>query len=223
MPRNYTDQFFPSEINRAIKCSHLLFPQPCVLAYESLITWLRCKCEIWRDIQGCPSGAKPKVLNLFVSIILVFFLLLKRETLQLIFSTLVLVKMNPIRPVSFEVEPEEWRGLKWKNTEKRKVPLHDYVQLLPVQPLILKELLHYLSSSCHNENMQHLVPSTFINAVLQEVWNWLCYCGSERNAKSNWRDNSKLKMSFTHPHMVSLRNVTLFFYILMMRELPFLD
>lgn len=123
--------------------------------------------------------------------------------------------------MSFEVETEERRELKWKNTEKEKVPLHDWVQLRPVQPLILKELLHYLSSSCHNENMQRSVQSTFINAVWEEVWNWLCYCGSERNAESNWRDKSKLKM-FTHPHAVSRKNVILFF-ILMMREVSFLD
>lgn len=61
---------------------------------------------------GWPAGAnhqKMKVRNLFVSIIALdslFFLFLNRETLQLIFSTLVFVK-SPIRTVSFEVQPEE--------------------------------------------------------------------------------------------------------------------
>lgn len=120
--------YSPSEFNQAITSSHLLFPQPCVLVYESLnhITHVSVKCDVTSMLQlilPCwYKSQKPKALNLFVSIIAwissVFILILNRETLQLIFSTLVLVK-NPIRPVSFEVETEEWRGL-WKKYRKRK-------------------------------------------------------------------------------------------------------
>ncbi len=51
--------------------------------------------------------------------------------------------------MSFAVQPEEWRSLadlKNKNKKacklqlKTKVPLHDYVQLLPIQTIILRAL-----------------------------------------------------------------------------------